>query len=112
MEIHVKKQAFHNGKKLVFPQDAIYELGVVSYPGHGKYNNCQYVAFHELPDQEETANEEQRKRISPPGQGWWPVIALQKVAESTATGIKMKVLVVCWYQLIADGNVICWWIYM
>ena len=112
MEVHAQKGVFYNGKTEIFPSDAKYELGVVSYPGTGKYKDCKYMPFHELPEQEETATEEQLKMTSPKGQGWWPVIALQTVAESTKETTKMKVLVVCWYQLLSDGRVICWWIYM
>ena len=104
---------FYNKKTEILPSDAIYELGVVSYPGQGKYHECNtYIAFHELPDQEDTTSEEERKMRSPKGQGWWPVIALQKVAEKTKEGAtKTKVLVMCWYQLLEDGRKICWWIY-
>ena len=113
-EVHARAGVFYNKKTKILPSDAIYELGVVSYPGKGKYHECNaYIPFHELPDQEDTASEEERKMRSPEGQGWWPVIALQKVAETTKEGAtKTKVLVVCWYQLLEDGRKICWWIYM
>ena len=108
VEIHYDKGVFYNKKQALTPDDVSYELGVVSYPGTGKYTNCLYAAFRELPDQEETATEEGLKLTSPPGQGWWPVIALQTVVESE----RKKVLVTCWYQLISDGRVISWWIYL
>ena len=103
MEIHREKGVFYDGKKPVTPDEAKYELGIVSYPGKGKYNDCLYVPFHELPDVEQIATKEQLQITSPPGQGWWPVIALQTETR--------KVLVVCWYQLLSDGSVVCWWIY-
>ena len=113
-EIHAKVGVFYNEKKQIKPKDAVYELGVVSYPGQGKYHECnKYIAFHELPDQEDTASEEERKMRSPEGQGWWPVIALQKEACSSRLGTKKKVLLVCWYQLLQDpgnGRINCWWI--
>ena len=95
-EVHAREGVFYNEKKPIKPSDVVYELGVVSYPGQGKYHECnKYIAFHELPDQEETASEEERNMRSPEGQGWWPVIALQKVAETTKEGATTtKVLVV------------------
>ena len=111
-EIHERAGVFYDNKKDILPKDAIYELGVVSYPGKGKYHECNsYIPFHELPDSEDTASEEESKMRSPEKQGWWPVIALQKVAETTKEGAtKTKVLVVCWYQLLEDGRIVCWWI--
>ena len=106
--IHLQKGVFWNGKHQVIPESARYELGVVSYPGQGKYKDCLFRAFHDLPDQLETATVEQRQFRSPSGQGWWPVIALDSVFEESVR----KVLVVCWYQLLSDGRVICWWIYL
>ena len=50
---HLEKGVFWDGKKEITPEEARYELGVVSYPGTGKYTNCLYVQFHELPDLEE-----------------------------------------------------------
>ena len=99
MGIHLKKGVFYDGRT-VTPEEAQYELGVVSYPGTGKYNDCLYVPFHELPDIEEIATDEQLQITSPPGQGWWPVIAVQTETR--------KVLVVCWYQLLSDGSAVCW----
>ena len=103
MDIHRAKGFFSIGKKIT-PNEAQYELGIVSYPGSGKYNNCLYVPFIDLPDSTEVATKEQLVIISPPNQGWWPVIALLKERE--------KVLVACWYQLLSDGTVVCWWIYI
>ena len=85
-----------------------YELGVVSYPGQGKYKDCLFRPWTDLPDQVENATVEDLQFCSPPGQGWWPVVALQTVVESE----RKKVLVTCWYQLISDGRVISWWIYL
>ena len=71
--------AFFYNKKPILPSEAIYELGVVSYPGQGKYHEGnKYIAFHELPDQEDATSDEELKMKVPKGQGWWPVIALQK----------------------------------
>ena len=104
MDIHRAKGFFSIGKKIT-PNEAQYELGIVSYPGSGKYNNCLYVPFIDLPDSTEVATEEQLEiKKNPPNQGWWPVVALLKQRE--------KVLVACWYQLLSDGTVICWWIYI
>ena len=81
----------------------------MSYPGTGKYKDSNlYVPFHELPDTEEIASEEQLQITSPPGQGWWPVIVLGSVTEASVK----KVLVVWCYQLLSDGRVFCWWIFL
>ena len=98
------------GKGQLLPQDATYELGIVSYTGTGKYKDgCIYIPFHDLPDCEEVASPEQLARQSPPGQGWWPVICLQTVVENDG---RKKVLLGCYYQLLADGRVVAWWIYI
>ena len=60
----------------------------MSYPGTGKYKNhgnCQYVPFHEVPDSEEVASEEQLQVTPPPSHGWWPVIALKTTFDEVAT---------------------------
>ena len=67
------------------------------------------MPYHELPDVEEIASEEQLQITSPPGQGWWPVIALQTVVVSATM---KKILIVCWYQILNDGRVVAWWIYV
>ena len=108
-EIHRKKGVFFYGEwGAISPQQAVYELGVVSYPRDGDYTDTKdYVPFHDLPDVEEVATEEQRKNTSPPGQGWWPVIALKYDCQSKT---ETKILIVCWYQLLHDGRVVAWWI--
>ena len=54
MKIHREKGVFYDGKREVTPNEAHYELGVVSYPGTGKYNEKNlYVPYHQLPDIEE-----------------------------------------------------------
>ena len=122
MEIHQKKGAFYVNKKEFTPKEAKYELGIVSYPGHGKYDNCIFIPFIDLPDSEEVASEDQLKVKSPEKQGWWPVISLkteivsqsqsQSQSQEVASVLVKKVLVVCWYQLLTDGRVIAWWIYI
>ena len=109
MDIHRKKGVFYVNKKDFTPKDARYELGIVSYPGHGKYDKCSFLDYHDLPDCEEVATEEQKAVKIPEDQGWWPVIALKK---EYANGVATRVLVVCWYQLLTDGRVIAWWIWL
>ena len=76
-KIHQKKGFFHDKKRLITPDAAEYELGVVSYRGSGKYSEgCVYRPFHELPDSLDVATEEQLKFTSLPGQGWWPLLRL------------------------------------
>lgn len=96
-KIHIKKGVFHYGnKKQITPDEAIYELGVVSYPGTGKYNDTNiYVPYHELPDSLDVATKEQMKISSPPGQGWWPVIALRKELYDPWDATKQRILIVC-----------------
>ena len=107
MEIHIEKGVFYDGKKEITPGQAEYELGIVSYSGGGKYIDSIYLPFHELPDSDEVASKRQvRGWKTPPGQGWWPVICLQTKKELGQT----KKLIVCWYQLLADGIVMAWWI--
>ena len=104
---------FYYGRNIeLLPEEAEYELGIVDYPCWNAYNRT-YIPYHELPDEEEYAIDLQRRTTLPPGQGWWPVIALQKVVNGQ--NLVKKVLVVCWYQLragIADGRVVCLWIYV
>ena len=83
----------------------------MSYPGDGgKYKSTNlYLPFHELPDEECVATDEQMQIMSPEGQGWWPVIALQTVHMSADL---KRILLVCFYQLLDEGRTICWWIYV
>ena len=112
-KIHQEKGFIYHGKKgrgRLTPEEAKYELGIVSYPGTGKYKEANiYIPFHELPDHEDVATQEQLQRHSPPGQGWWPVICLQTVVDTEG---RKKVLLVCYYQIMTDGQVIAWWIYI
>ena len=113
MAIHIEKGVFYDGKKRITPAKAQYELGIVSYPGTGKYSDTSiYLPFHELPDSEDVADEKQMRITSPPGQGWWPVIALQSAVVGEGEERKKKVLIVCWYQLLSDGRIIAWWIFI
>ena len=106
------KGKFYYGKNTeLTPQEAHYELGIVSYPGQGKYTEANiFLPYHELPDSEEVASDLQMQTISPPGMGWWPVIALQTEIEPAT--LTKKVLITCWYQLLQDGRVIAWWVYL
>ena len=108
-QVHIKKGVVYDGKKTLTPDEVHYELGIVSYPGKGKYTDTSiYLPFHELPDVEVTATAEQMQITSPPEQGWWPVIALRTVEVDSRT----KKLIVCWYQLLSDGRIIAWWIFI
>ena len=110
---HIKMGRFYYGRNIaLLPEEAEYELGIVNYPCWNASKRT-YIPYHELPDEEEYATDLQRRTTLPPGQGWWPVIALQKVVNGQ--NFVKKVLVVCWYQLragIADGRVVCLWIYV
>ena len=55
MGIHLRKGAFWNGKHKVTPGQVRCDLGVVSYLGEGKYKDCLFRLFVELPDQVETS---------------------------------------------------------
>jgi hypothetical protein len=109
--IHKEKGKFYINSKIdrpLYPEDCMYELGIVSYSGGGKYHASTYIPWHDLPDQEETADEKQLKRTEPPGQGWWPVIALERTYTKQDG---LKILLVCFYQLQSDGPVAVWWIW-
>ena len=102
---HYAKGAFYiNSRHPISPSESIHELGIVSYPGSGKYKGCIFLRYDDLPETEEAADEIWRKVVSPHGQGWWPVVILRVLSK--------KVLVVCWYQLLRDGTVAAWWIYL
>ena len=106
-KIHQQKgQFFINNKEPIYPEDAEYTLGIVSYTGSGKYDSSTYVAYHELPDSEEVATAEELKRTSPYGQGWWPVIALKSEPKQKPT----QVLLICLYQLLSNGVGVAWWV--
>ena len=47
---------------------------------------------------------------SPPGQGRWPVVALQ-TEYHPVSGAKVKILIVCFYQLLDAGDIFAWWTY-
>ena len=91
----------------MFPQDVLgYELGIVSYKGTGKCNGSSFKYYDDLPDCEDTITEECPAPSPPDEKGWWPVIALR-----TEPGRDTKdILVICFYQLLADGSLVAWWI--
>ena len=82
-DIHQWKGVFYNGKQKISAEEVHYEIGVVSYPGQG------IIGWW------------------PAKQGWWPVIGLKN---DINTATKTKILLVCWYQLLSDDQVACWWI--
>jgi hypothetical protein len=98
-KVHNAKEAFYinaKPKAPLYPAQATYELGIVSYTGAGKYQHSTYIPYHDLPDCEETATFEELQRTSPPGQGWWPVLSLGEELDKTHG---RSVLLVCFYQL-------------
>ena len=110
-KIHKEKGEFYINSKVdkpICPNECMYELGIVSYSGGGKYQASTYIPWHDLPDQEETADEKQLKRTPPENQGWWPVIALSRTWSKTDG---WKILLVCFYQLQSSGPVAAWWIW-
>ena len=110
-EIHAKKGKFYINSKVKKPitvGEAIHELGIVSYSGTGKYESSSYIPFHDLPDDETTADSRQKSRVTSPGLGWWPVIALQKKHDKE---YGRAILLVCFYQLQAPEGVSAWWIW-
>ena len=108
-----------------------FELAVVSYKGSGKYkdygeNSNRLLRWEDLFSDtillEEQIPLTQEKYLPPPGQGWWPVVtatltdsAAEKleIMNEVVDGITHKVkIVVCFYQLCADGSLIGWWIWV
>ena len=89
-----------------------YELGIVSYKGAGKYGKRgtknDFHWFDDLPDSDEVVTKETPAPVPPDGQGWWPVIALRTESARTVE----KILIICFYQLISDGTLVAWWIYL
>ena len=111
IKVHKKKKEFYINEKDDKPitvDQATHELGIVSYKGDGKYNASTYIPYHNLPDSEEVATEEQLRTTSPAGQGWWPVISLKE--ENTKQHGRC-ILLVCFYQLQMKGKVPAWWIW-
>ena len=102
-------------------------LGIVSYSGAGagKYTGNKFHYFDDLPDCLDVYDDGRRLGRdnpwasvgpAPPGEGWWPVLALD-IAEgapwvaagpSVTVGTK-KILLICWYQLLGD-RVVAWWL--
>ena len=73
-EIHFRKKAFYINSKTtdpITPDEAKHEVGIVSYPGTGKYKKSKFARFHDLPDSEEVATEDQLRFTAPQGQGWF-----------------------------------------
>ena len=108
-EVHNKKKVFYINSRLDRPitvDQATHELGIVSYKGDGKYNASTYIPYHNLPDSEEVATEEQLRTTSPAGQGWWPVISLGEEYDKVHG---RSVLLVCFYQLQLKEDVVPAW---
>lgn len=93
-------------------------MGVVSYPGSGRYrpdtNPCErFVRWVDLPDEEDPSLE--LVEPIPQHSGWWPALQVAWHNEAEEHGIVRRdyfarqqtgcltVYVVCWYQL-ADGT--------
>ena len=109
--IHEEKGVFYVEGKMdrpVYPRCCSYELGVVSFSHGCKRDVSTYISWRDLPDREESAEEEQLKRLSPVCQGWWPVVSLRRI-HTTVCG--WQVLLVCCYRLFSDGPVSATWIY-
>ena len=59
------------------------QLGMVSYKGTGKYDHSTFWYWHGIPDSQhhdldrELFMEDLGPPPLPPGQGWWPVIAIK-----------------------------------
>ena len=102
-------------------------LGIVSYAGAGggKYNGNAFHYYDELPDCLDVydvalygggPNPWRRVGPPPPGQGWWPVLAVELTGNlpswvdmgPVVSGGK-KILVICFYQLLGD-QVVAWWL--
>ena len=102
-------------------------LGIVSYSGAGggKYNGNAFHYYDELPDCIDVydtglygggPNPWRHVGPPPPGEGWWPVLTVELHsnlpswvdAGPAASGGK-KILVICFYQLLAD-RVEAWWL--
>ena len=103
-------------------------LGIVSYAGAGggKYHvHNKFHYYDELPDcidvydtglYGDGPNPWPHVGPPPPGQGWWPVLAVELFGTlppwvdmgPTVPGGK-KILVICFYQLLAD-RVEAWWL--
>ena len=124
---HMEKGAIYIDDKeeqRIRPEDvAGRRLGVVSYRGDGKYAQSSFHWFDDLPDSEEVATEEELAVVPPQGQGWWPVIAMNlnpeaeerysQTCRSSKTATKTKgVLLICFYQLLADGHLVGWWVFI
>ena len=102
-------------------------LGVVSYAGAGggKYNGNAFHYYDELPDCLDVydgarygggPNPWRHVGPPPPGQGWWPVLAVDLTGTLPSwvdTGPRVaggkKILVICWYQLLGE-QVVAWWL--
>ena len=111
--IHWRKQVIYAERKKnrLLPHEVQYELGVVSYPGSGKYRKfqkCHFVAWEDIPDNEENSSFD--FHTSPPGQGWWPVIAIDLLPQPMGYKATGTVLMMCFYQLQGD-DLIAWWIW-
>ena len=110
--VQTEKKAFYINSDLKKPltvEQSTMELGIVSYTGTGKYQHSSYIAFHDLPDQEDTATPDEKQRTSPEGQGWWPVLSL---GEEFCKTHGRYVLLVCFYQLqLKEAIVPVWKIY-
>ena len=103
-------------------------IGIVSYAGAGagKYTGNKFHYFDDLPDCLDVYDDGRRfgrdnpwahVGQAPPGEGWWPVLALDLADDlpwwitegpTVAVGTK-KILVICWYQLLGD-RVVAWWL--
>ena len=103
MHVHKLKVAFYvnsSHDRPIYAHDANYELGIVAYRGSGKYEGCTYLPWHALPVSDSDGDAPFGCPDAGDGKGWWPVVCVQKTADTA--------MLVCIYQLTAEGDVPAW----
>jgi hypothetical protein len=93
----------HRGRSYVYHNDIVFELGMATYSGSGKYTSDDDAVFWgNIPEDADAKSEPACCRTAT----WWPIVS---VSPRRTDGSGEEVLVISLYHLLCD-KLTAWWI--
>ena len=103
-----------------------FRMAIVSYNGAGKYTTESKILWYDdLPDHDPQGpwrTPDGAPPQLPAGQGWWPVVSpnlsfetrhrFWQAVQVDHINKKKGILVICFYQILEDGKIVGWWIFI